>query len=467
MNQPPRVRFAPSPTGALHIGGARTALYNWLYARGTGGTLVLRIEDTDRERSTPENVEQILDALRWLELDWDEGPVSQAERFERHRERIGELVEAGRAYPDTATSDDVRAYKQAHDNAGYRGEPRPGEGAAIRLRVPDEGATVVEDLIRGPVRFENRLTDDPVIARGDGTPLYNFAVAVDDLEMGITDVIRGDDHLSNAPKQLLVLEALGATPPRYAHLPLLHGPDGKKLSKRHGAASVQELRDGGYLPAALRNYLALLGWGADDDQTILSTPELIEQFSIERVGRSSAIFDERKLRWLNGRYMRAMPPAEYVEAAAAELERSGHAEGTADRELLAAACAIAQEKAQTLTELWPLIRFLFEPPVDDPKAWSKVMERDGVADALAASLEALRDAEPYDAARLEEVLGAVVEELGAKPRDVYQPLRVAITGTTVSPGIFESLAVLGRERSLERVEAAISRLRAAPQASPG
>ena len=467
MNQPPRVRFAPSPTGALHIGGARTALYNWLYARGTGGTLVLRIEDTDRERSTPENVEQILDALRWLELDWDEGPLSQAELGDRHRERIAELVESGRAYPDTATADDVRAYKQAHDNVGYRGEPREGEGAAIRLRVPDQGETVVEDLIRGPVRFENRLTDDPVIARGDGTPLYNFAVAVDDLEMGITDVIRGDDHLSNTPKQLLVLEALGATPPRYAHLPLLHGPDGKKLSKRHGAASVQELRDGGYLPAALRNYLALLGWGADDDQTILSTPELIEQFSIERVGRSSAIFDERKLRWLNGRYMRAMPPAEYVEAAAAELERSGHAEGAADRELLAAACAIAQEKAQTLTELWPLIRFLFEPPVDDPKAWSKVMERDGVADALAASLEALRDAEPYDAATLEAVLGAVVEELGAKPRDVYQPLRVAITGTTVSPGIFESLAVLGRERSLERVEAAISRLRAAPQASPG
>ena len=467
MNQPPRVRFAPSPTGALHIGGARTALYNWLYARGTGGTLVLRIEDTDRERSTPENVEQILDALRWLELDWDEGPLSQAELGDRHRERIAELVESGRAYPDTATADDVRAYKQAHDNAGYRGEPREGEGAAIRLRVPDQGETVVEDLIRGPVRFENRLTDDPVIARGDGTPLYNFAVAVDDLEMGITDVIRGDDHLSNTPKQLLVLEALGATPPRYAHLPLLHGPDGKKLSKRHGAASVQELRDGGYLPAALRNYLALLGWGADDDQTILSTPELIEQFSIERVGRSSAIFDERKLRWLNGRYMRAMPPADYVEVAAAELERSGHAEAAADRELLAAACAIAQEKAQTLTELWPLIRFLFEPPVDDPKAWSKVMERDGVAEALAASLEALRDAEPYDAATLEAVLGAVVEQLGAKPRDVYQPLRVAITGTTVSPGIFESLAVLGRERSLERVEAAISRLRAAPQASPG
>jgi glutamyl-tRNA synthetase len=467
MNQSPRVRFAPSPTGALHIGGARTALYNWLFARGSGGTLVLRIEDTDRERSTPENVEQILDALRWLELDWDEGPLSQAERSGRHLERIAELVEAGRAYPDTATGDDVKAWKAEHGSAGYRGEPREGEGAAIRLRVPDEGETVVDDLIRGPVRFENRLTDDLVIARGDGTPLYNFAVAVDDLDMGITDVIRGDDHLSNTPKQLLVLEALGAEPPRYAHLPLLHGPDGKKLSKRHGAASVQELRAGGYLPAALRNYLALLGWGAEDDETILSTPELVEQFSIERVGRSSAIFDERKLRWLNGRYMRSLPVDDYVEAAAAELEREGHVEAAADREPLAAACAIAQEKAQTLTELWPLIRFVFEEPVEDPKAWEKVMGRDGVGEALDAALDVLRTADPFDAPTLEAGLTGVVEGLGAKARDVYQPLRVAITGTTVSPGIFESLAVLGRERSVARVEAAISRLGAAPQASPG
>ena len=423
--------------------------------------MVLRIEDTDRERSTPENVGQILDALRWLELDWDEGPLSQAERGERHRERIAELVEAGKAYPDTATSDDVRAYKQTHDNAGYRGEPRAGEGAAIRLRVPDEGETVVDDLIRGPVRFENRLTDDLVIARGDGTPLYNFAVAIDDLEMQITDVIRGDDHLSNTPKQLLVLAALGAQPPRYAHLPLLHGPDGKKLSKRHGAASVQELRAAGYLPAAVRNYLALLGWGADDDQTILSTPELIEQFSIERVGRSSAIFDVQKLRWLNGRYMRELPLDRYVEAAAGELERAGHAEAAADRERLAVACAIAQDKAQTLDELWPLIAFLFEPPVDDPKAWSKVMERDGVATALEAALEVLRAVEPFDAPTLEAALGGLAERLAIKPRDLYQPLRVAITGTTVSPGIFESLAALGREGSISRVESALRRLRGA------
>ena len=459
MNQSPRVRFAPSPTGALHIGGARTALYNWLVARRSGGTLVLRIEDTDRERSTPENVEQILDALTWLELDWDEGPLSQAERAERHRQRVEELLAAGRAYYDTATGEEVRAWREANGGRGYRGEPRPGEGAAVRLRVPDEGETVVDDLIRGPVRFENRLQDDLVIARGDGTPLYNFAVAIDDADMQISEVIRGDDHLSNTPKQLLVYEALGIEPPRYAHLPLLHGPDGKKLSKRHGAASVQELREHGYLPAAVRNYLALLGWGTVDDTTILSTPELVERFEVERVGRSSAIFDERKLRWLNGRFMRELPLDEYADLAAAQLEREGHADAAADRGCLTAGCAIAQEKAQTLSELWPLIRFMFEPPVDDERAWAKVMDAEA-APRLEAALDVLRTAEPYAADTLERDLGALTERLGVKPGRLYQPLRVAITGTTVSPGIFDTLAAVGRDEAISRVGAAISRLRA-------
>ena len=350
---------------------------------------MLRIEDTDRERSVPENVEQILDALRWLELDWDEGPVSQYARRERHLERISELVDAGHAYPDPATAEDVRSQKRAQGGAGYRGEPRDEPGAAIRLRVPDDGVTVVDDLIRGPVRFENRGQDDFVIARGDGTPLYNLAVAVDDADMGITDVVRGDDHLSNTPKQLLVLSALGAAPPRYAHLPLLHGPDGSKLSKRHGAASVQELRERGYLPEAVRNYLALLGWGTQDDTTILATDELIERFSIDRVGRSSAIFDERKLRWLNGRFMRELPLEEY-EARLVEHLRTGAAAdaeafGAADPERRRAACEIVQDKAQTLEEVWPLIRFLFAGPVDDAAAWEKVMTpevRPALADAL-------------------------------------------------------------------------------------
>ena len=455
--EPLRVRFAPSPTGALHIGGARTALYNWLIARRAGATLVLRIEDTDRERSTAENVEQIVDALRWLELDWDQGPVSQYERRQRHRQRIGELVDAGHAYPDPATSEQVSDWRRDNPGRGYRGEPRQGPGAAIRLRVPDEGETVVDDLIRGPVRFENRLQDDLVIARADGTPLYNFAVAVDDAEMQITDVIRGDDHLSNTPKQLLVLAALGAVPPRYAHLPLLHGPDGKKLSKRHGAASVQELRTAGYLPAAVRNYLALLGWGTEDDATLLTTEQLIERFDIRRVGKAAAIFDQRKLRWMNGRYMRELPLAEYVDAVAGWLRLEGRPDATADRDRLEQACAIAQEKAQTLSEVWPLVRFLFEPPVDDPQAWVKVMDAEA-GRRLAAALELLREVEPFDAEALEASFTELVERLGAKPKDVYQPLRVAITGTTVSPGIFDSLAALGREETVRRVEAALQRL---------
>ena len=375
---PIRLRFAPSPTGALHIGGARTALYNWLAARHDGGELVLRIEDTDRERSTEENVEQILDALRWLELDWDGEPVSQVSRADRHQAALAQLLDSGAAYRDTATAKDVEAWKAEHGaGSGYRGEPSDDAGAAVRLRVPEDGETVVEDLIRGPVAFPNRSYDDFVIARGDGSVLYNFAVAVDDAEMGITEVVRGDDHLSNTPKQLLVLEALGHAPPRYAHLPLLHGPDGRKLSKRHGAASVQELRDAGYLPAAVRNYLALLGWGADDDATLLSTPELVERFRIEDVGSAAAIFDEKKLRWVNGRYMREMPLDDYTAAVARHVGREPDP-------LLREACETAQDKAQVLDEVWPLIRFAFEEPVADEAAWRKVM-KDGAAEVLEAA----------------------------------------------------------------------------------
>src|SRR3954452_7267403 len=380
-----RLRFAPSPTGALHIGGARTALYNWLAARHGGGELGLRIEDTDRERSTEENVAQIIDAMEWLELDWDVGPVSQASRADRHAEALQQLLDSGAAYHDSATAKDVEAWKAEHGaDRGYRGEPVSDDGAAVRLRVPAEGETVVHDLIRGPVSFPNRSYDDFVIARGDGSVLYNFAVAVDDAEMKITEVVRGDDHLSNTPKQLLVFAALGHEPPRYAHLPLLHGPDGKKLSKRHGAASVQELRDAGYLAAAVRNYMALLGWGTDDDTTLMSTEELVKRFRVEDVGRSSAIFDEQKLRWMNGRFMREMPLDRYIEVVAAHLGREPD-------ERLRAACEIVQEKAQTLNEVWTLIRFLFEPPVDDPKAWGKVM-KDGVRPLLEAARVALAEA---------------------------------------------------------------------------
>src|SRR3954471_6225011 len=400
-----RVRFAPSPTGALHIGGARTALYNWLMARGNDGTLVLRIEDTDRERSTPENVDQILDALRWLELDFDEGPISQVSRSDRHQEVLQRLLDDGHAYRTNATADDVRAYKAQHGNdRGYRGSDE-GEGA-VRLRVPDEGATVVHDLIRGDTTFQHVHLDDPVIARADGSVLYNFAVAIDDLDAEITHVVRGEDHLSNTPKQALVLEALGAEPPLYAHLPLLHGPDGKKLSKRHGAASVQELRDAGYLPAAVRNYLALLGWGAADDETLLSTEQMVEQFDVTRVSRNPARFDEQKLRWMNGRFMREMDLGDYTEVVARHLGREPD-------ERLRAACEIAQEKAQTLEEVWPLIHFIFEEPETDEKAWKKVM-KDGALPLLSDALDALRGAESFEPEELDTSLGRILAEHDVK-----------------------------------------------------
>src|SRR5215210_1788388 len=440
-----RVRFAPSPTGALHIGGARTALYNWLLARGQGGELVLRIEDTDRERSTPENVAQILEALQWLELDFDEGPISQAARADRHREVLDRLLAGGHAYRSTATAEDVRAFKAAHGaDRGFRGKPDPG--GAVRLRVPDEGETVVHDVIRGATTFAHRHLDDPVIARANGTVLYNFAVAVDDLDAGITHVVRGEDHLSNTPKQLLVLEALGAPQPVYAHLPLLHGPDGRKLSKRHGAASVQGLRAAGYLPEAVRNYLALLGWGDTDDETILPTDELVRRFRIERVSRNPARFAEQKLRWLNGRYVRELGVDELTRRLERYLGRDGD---------LRPAVAISEEKMQTLADFWPLAGFIFDGPADDPKAREKWLGEEGRA-SLQAAREALAGVEPFGLAGIEQALRGVVESRGVKPKDVFQPVRVALAGTTISPGIFETLEVLGRDEALRRIDAALS-----------
>jgi len=412
-----RVRFAPSPTGVLHIGGARTALYNWLLARGSGGEFVLRIEDTDRERSTPENVELILDALRWLELDWDEGPVSQWERRERHSEAVRQLLESGHAYED--------------------------EGA-VRFRVPDEGEITFQDAVLGEITNPYSAIKDFIIQRSDGSPLYNLAVAVDDREMGITHVVRGQDHVSNTARQLMLLRALGAEPPVFAHIPLLHGPDGKKLSKRHGAASVQAVRDEGYLPEAVRNYIALLGWGYDESTTFMTTDELVERFALERVSKNPAVFDEQKLRWMNGRYMRELP----VD----ELHR--RLEEFYGRELPREIVAISQEKMQTLKDFGDLAGPLLDAPTEyEDKAWEKW----GDSARLREVRDALAGADAWEVAEIELVLRRMVDEAGVKPKDVFQPIRVALTGTTVSPGIFESLWALGREESLSRVEKALQR----------
>ncbi len=462
-----KVRFAPSPTGALHIGGARTALFNWLLARHHDGELVLRIEDTDRERSTAENVQQILDALRWLELDWDEGPIMQTERSARHAEVLRALLDSGHAYRSNATAQDVKAYKLAHGaEVGFRGEGWAGNqkngSAAVRLRVPAQGATVVHDVIRGDTRFEHAHLDDPVIARADGSVLYNFAVAIDDLDARITHVVRGEDHLSNTPKQLLVLEAAravgfgaGAPLPVYAHLPLLHGPDGKKLSKRHGAASVQELRDAGSLPEAVRNSLALLGWGAGDDQTVLATEDLIERFELDRVSRNPARFDEIKLRWLNGVWIRGLPVEDLTRRVAEFLTQSGHAD-VAEDQRLPGAVAISQEKIHTLADFWPLAGPLRDGPVEHAAARERWLGEEGRA-VLGDVRTSLAAADGFDEDAVSSALAAVIERSALKPREVYQPLRVAISGGTVSPGIFESVVLLGREETLRRIDRALAR----------
>jgi glutamyl-tRNA synthetase len=444
-----RVRFPPSPTGALHIGNARTALYNWLLARGQGGQLVLRIEDTDRERSTPENVSTIFDALEWLGIDWDEGPIYQSANADRHAEVVQQLLDGGHAYRSTAGPDDVKAFKAEHGNRGFRGVEE-GEGA-VRLRVPDEGATVVHDAIRGETAFENALLDDLVIARGDGTPIYHLAVVVDDADAGITHVVRGADHYSNTPKQMLIQQAIGAPTPVYGHLPLLHGPDGKKLSKRHGATSVQDLRDAGYLPEAVLNYVALLGWGYDDETTFHTIRELQERFRLERVSKNPAVFDEQKLRWMNGRYVRELD----VDELTARLETVTGRSGLRD------AVAISQDKISTLAEFWPLAGFFFDGPADDPAARERVLEAPGGREALAGARAALESVpEPWTEESVQAALDPVADQLGVKRKHVFQPLRVAVAGTTVSPGIFETIALLGRDETLTRVDHALNGRRA-------
>jgi glutamyl-tRNA synthetase len=392
-------------------------MYNWLLARGSGGEFVLRIEDTDRERSTPENVELILDALRWLELDWDEGPHSQWERRDRHAEAVQQLLESGAAYED--------------------------EGA-VRFRVPEEGEITFQDAVLGDVTTPYSAIKDFVIQRSDGSPLYNLAVAVDDRDMGITHVVRGQDHVSNTPRQLMLLRALGADPPVYAHIPLLHGPDGKKLSKRHGAASVQEVRDQGFLPEAVRNYIALLGWGYDESTTFMTTDELKERFSLERVSKNPAVFDEQKLRWMNGHYMRELPPD--------QLHR--RLEEFYSRPIPVEIVAISREKMQTLADFWPLAGALVEAPSDyEEKAWNQWGDSPHLADVR----DALAGANGWEAPEIEAILRRLVDDREVKPKEIYQPIRVALTGKTVSPGIFESVAALGREETLSRLDKALSR----------
>ncbi len=456
-----RVRFAPSPTGHLHVGGARTALFNWLFARHHRGAFILRIEDTDRSRSTEAHIDAIVDALRWLGLDWDEGPPApgyrQTERLELYRAHAARLVAAGRAYycdcPPERLEQERRAAQARGETYRYPGRCRDRglTAGALRLRMPDEGATVVNDLIHGPVTFEHRLLDDWILVRSDGTPTYNFCVVVDDVTMRITHVIRGNDHLSNTPKQILCYEALDYPIPEFAHVSMILGPDRSRLSKRHGATSVQAFREEGILPEAMVNYLARLGW-AHGDREIFTREELVELFDIKAVSAAGAIFDRTKLEWTSQQHMIRMDGRRLSALAAPFVRAAGLPEPDPAR--LARIADTLKERARTLRELVEQGRFYFERPRSyDPPAAARFFTPAGAArlDALAARLAALPE---FTAGAIEQVYRELAQRLGLKLVDLAQLTRLAVTGRTWSPPIFEVLAILGREEALARLRAA-------------
>ena len=471
MPEPVITRFAPSPTGFLHIGGARTALFNWLYARHHGGTMLLRIEDTDRERSTTAAIDAILDGLRWLGLDWDGDVVYQASRAERHRDAVERLIAQNRAYRCYATPEELdamrelaRAEKRPPRYDGRWRDRDPAEAPAgarpvIRLRAPLDGSTTLHDAVQGTVTWANKDLDDLVLLRSDGSPTYMLAVVVDDHDMGVTQIIRGDDHLTNAARQMQIYEALGWPVPAMAHIPLIHGADGAKLSKRHGALGVEQYRAMGYLPEALRNYLVRLGW-SQGDREFFTTPEMVDAFGLENVGRSPSRFDFAKLENMNGHYLRQADDARLVDQLVATLPHLPGGDALATRidararaKLLAAMPGL-KERAKTLVELLDGAMFLFadRPLVPDPKAAEILQRSVGVLPGLLPYLEALPD---WSAAAAEGAVRAFAEATGAKLGQVAQPLRAALTGRATSPGIFDVLAVLGRDESLARLRDAM------------
>jgi glutamyl-tRNA synthetase len=463
----------PSPTGSFHVGNARTMLYNWLFARGHGGRVVLRFEDTDTARSTDAAITQAEGVLRWLGLDWDDGPYRQTERFALYAAAAGDLIARGAAYRCYCTDAELAAERTRRQAAGlplvYSGRCRrrsaselaalaaQGLPSVVRLAIPESGTTSITDIVRGTVEWENALLGDHVIVRSDGSPTYQFANPFDDIRMGITHVIRGEDLLSSTPRQLALYRALGAPEPTYAHLPMVLGPDKRKLSKRHGAVSVEEFRDRGVIADALVNYLALIGWSYDDHTTYMTRAELVERFTLERVNRSPGVFDPEKLEWLNGEHLRAMPPAVFAAALQEFLEASGSPLAT-QPERVAQAAPLVQDKMRVLSQFERLAGFLFGPPEMDPAAWERVRTDDRAPAYLYAVREALAGVTDWRAEAIEAALRAACEQVGAKPRVVFMPVRVALTGGTVSPGLYESLELVGRDESLRRIDAAVAAL---------
>jgi len=486
-----RVRFAPSPTGFLHIGGARTALFNWLFARHMGGVFILRIEDTDEVRSTAESVEAIFKGMQWLGLDWDEGPSPseigtvdrgaygpyfQMKRLDLYHKAVDRLVAEGKAYPCYCTPEEVDKMRERAQllkrPPKYDGtcrsltvsqrEARAAEGRkfSVRFKTPWEGVTEFDDIVRGPMKFENALIEDFVILKTSGVPTYNFACVVDDQAMAISHVIRGDDHLSNTPRQVLCFQSLGWVPPRYAHLSMILGPDGSRLSKRHGATSVQEYEQAGFLPEAVRNYLALLGWATEDSQQLFSQTELVEKFSIERCGKSPAIFDPTKHLWMNGEYVRKMSLKELTDRSLPFIRAAGFLAGQEDsrRGEIEAALALEHEKVKLLADVPRLIEFFFKDVDYDPVSVEKVLKKPGVADLLKIVLIQFEALPVFSALATEEASKAVALAQGIKNAAVFHPIRVSVSGRTQGPSLFHMLEVLGKERSLQRLRSTIENL---------
>ena len=455
-------RFAPSPTGLLHIGGVRTALFSWLYARRTGGQFILRVEDTDLERSSPEAVQVILDGMKWLGLGHDQGPYYQTERFPRYKAVIAKMLGAGTAYHCYCSKEELdamRADQQARkEKPRYDGRCRHGKGPGpaggrspvVRFKNPEEGATVVEDVVHGPVTFQNKELDDLIIARSDGTPTYNFCVVVDDADMGVTHVIRGDDHLNNTPRQLNMLLALERQPPVYAHVPMILGPDGAKLSKRHGAVSVLQYQEEGYLPEALLNYLVRLGW-SHGDQEFFTMAEMIAAFDVRDINKSASAMNPEKLLWINQQHLVRTEPSKIVPHLRWHLARLGI--DSPDDELLEGIIVAQRERSKTLKEMAAASRFFFGDTVTlDPKAAEKHLTGDarGLLGEIGARFAALND---WNAPAIHGVLEAFAAEKGLGLGKIAQPIRVAVSGGTISPPIDATLQLLGRERTLARVNA--------------
>lgn len=466
-----RVRFAPSPTGFLHIGGVRTALFNWLYARQQKGVFILRIEDTDQSRSTDESIQAIIEGMKWVGLDWDEGPYRQTERMDLYRSHAMTLLDRGQAYWCICKADELEARRKEADAKGlsprYDGRCRnlgianPSGEAAMRFKAPQEGQTVVDDLIKGKIIFDNNVLDDLIILRSNGYPTYNFSVVVDDALMHITHVVRGDDHLTNTPRQVPIFQALGFPVPRFGHLPMILGSDKARLSKRHGATSIMAYKDMGYLPDAMVNYLVRLGW-SHGDQEVFTRQELIEKFSWKNVQASAAVFNPDKLLWMNAEYIKTSPPGEVARALVPLLAQGGLKNEVAEvsAQWLTQLVVLVKERAKTLVEMVEWVKPYFGQAVAFEEEAAKKFLTPGIAPVLQKLLSRFEALSNFSKQTWEESFKSLVEEEGLKMGQLAQPVRVALTGRTASPGLFEVMEVLGRDRTLFRLRQGIERAKA-------